>query len=249
MSATAMQYDIRFGPFTVDRARRIVARDGVRVPLTLKCVDLLVALASNPRRPMSKKELLEAAWRDSTASDATLAQHVWVLRSALNCGRRQWIRTVPRVGYRFDGEVEECAPAGALIRDSYREAASILSGVPAASALRGAAGVYRRLNEARGDAGVCAAEARCWRRLAIAMLAHPMHALDEADRAANAALHQDRTHAQARIEAAYVAVYREGDFEAARRVLPQDVHAARARTHVHIAAGDLAAALHAAQEC
>jgi hypothetical protein len=52
---------------------------------------------------------------------------------------------------------------------------------------------------------------------------------------------------QARIEAAYVALYRERDFDAALDALPREDRALRAAAHVHLAAGNFSAALTAAR--
>ena len=79
--------------------------------LTLKCTELLIAFARSPGKTLTKEQLIETAWRDTPASDATLAQHVFLLRRALRHGEARWIATVPQVGYRFVADVAGEPPA------------------------------------------------------------------------------------------------------------------------------------------
>jgi DNA-binding winged helix-turn-helix (wHTH) protein len=94
---------IRFGAFTLDGERRQLFRGGETVHLTPKAFDLLVLLATNAPRVVSKRELHEQLWPGTFVSDATLTGVVKELRRALEdrSPGAPIIRTAHRVGYAF----------------------------------------------------------------------------------------------------------------------------------------------------
>src|SRR4030095_16732760 len=111
-----------FDTFQIDTALSRLARAGELVPLPPKAFDLLVLLARNTDRLMTKAELIEALWPNTFVDEANLAQHFYQLRKAL--GERPkgqpFIETVPRRGYRLATsvrEVVEAAPAHAAAGD------------------------------------------------------------------------------------------------------------------------------------
>jgi DNA-binding winged helix-turn-helix (wHTH) protein len=76
--------------------------------------DLLVYLIRHRERVVSKDELIDAIWDGRVVSDAALTTRVYVARTAVgdNGREQQFIKTVPRRGIRFVGQVEEiCASA------------------------------------------------------------------------------------------------------------------------------------------
>ena len=54
-----------FGPFRLDTSERLLLRDAVRVPLTEKAFDTLVALVRRSGRLVSKEELMAEVWPDA----------------------------------------------------------------------------------------------------------------------------------------------------------------------------------------
>jgi TolB-like protein len=88
-----------FGPFRLDPAERRLRRDGTPVPLTPKALDMLHLLVESGGRAISKDELMEKLWPDTTVSEATLAQHIFAVRRAM--GGTDCIETIPKFGYRF----------------------------------------------------------------------------------------------------------------------------------------------------
>ncbi len=58
-------------------------------------------------RVLSKQELLDAVWPDATVDINNLNQQVATLRKVLDDSQHGWIETVPRVGFRFRGDVEQ----------------------------------------------------------------------------------------------------------------------------------------------
>jgi DNA-binding response OmpR family regulator len=84
----------------VDPAARRVLVDGEEVELTRREFDLLVALLENPRRVLSRIQLLEHAWETSYLSEKTVDVHVSSLRRKI--GDAATIVAVRGVGYRYD---------------------------------------------------------------------------------------------------------------------------------------------------
>ncbi|GMG82168.1 alpha/beta fold hydrolase [Paralimibaculum aggregatum] len=85
----------------------LLGPDGV-VPVEPQVFTLIRFLAANPDRLISRDELIEAVWRGRIVSDAAIASRINAARTALgDDGRAQRIiRTVPRRGFRFLGQVE-----------------------------------------------------------------------------------------------------------------------------------------------
>jgi pimeloyl-ACP methyl ester carboxylesterase/DNA-binding winged helix-turn-helix (wHTH) protein len=106
----------RFGPFHLDVRERRLSRGGEVIPLRLKVFDTLRVLVENSGRLVTKQELLDTVWPETTVEENNLNHNVSVLRKALgeNATGQQYIETVPRVGYRFAAPVEAAvAQAGA----------------------------------------------------------------------------------------------------------------------------------------
>jgi DNA-binding winged helix-turn-helix (wHTH) protein/Tol biopolymer transport system component len=99
----------RFPPFVVDPARRLLLRDNTPVPLTPKAFDTLVFLLTHRERVISKDELLRYLWPDTAVEEATLSQHIYLLRRALNDSEEgaRYIATIPRRGYRFVADLSD----------------------------------------------------------------------------------------------------------------------------------------------
>jgi DNA-binding winged helix-turn-helix (wHTH) protein len=52
----------RFGQFVLNPRKRTLSRSDSPVSLTPKAFDVLLFLAQNPNRPVTKEELLQAVW-------------------------------------------------------------------------------------------------------------------------------------------------------------------------------------------
>lgn len=91
------------GDIVVDRPTRRVTVAGEEVPLSGKEYELLVWLASDPRRVFTKDELLHQVWGfRSPARTRTLDTHASRLRRKLcNRGSRPYVVNVWGVGYRL----------------------------------------------------------------------------------------------------------------------------------------------------
>lgn len=82
-------------------------RDGRAVELRPKAFDVLRVLVSQAGRVVSKDDLVATVWPDVFVNDDALAQCVRDVRRALGSEGAALLRTVPRRGYIFDGEVAE----------------------------------------------------------------------------------------------------------------------------------------------
>src|SRR5277367_5476872 len=96
-----------FGPYRLDTARRLLTRDGQTLTLPPKTFSLLLLLVEGQGRVFTKKELMLALWPDSFVEEANLSFQISALRKALGDEGGQWIATLPRYGYRFNGKVSE----------------------------------------------------------------------------------------------------------------------------------------------
>jgi DNA-binding winged helix-turn-helix (wHTH) protein/TolB-like protein len=104
-----------FGDFVLVPKERLLLRGGVPVPLTAKAFDLLAILVQRSGHLVSKDELFEEVWPNTTVQETNLTVNISALRKALGGGRNgsEFIQTVPGRGYRFVAPVlARAMPAG-----------------------------------------------------------------------------------------------------------------------------------------
>lgn len=106
LAVPAVHERLAFGPLTIDMERLLVWRNGQLVELTPIEFRLLRYLASNPGRPWSREQLIEAVWGyDSEIdNDRTIDVHMRHLRQKLeeDPANPRWLVTVRGVGYKFE---------------------------------------------------------------------------------------------------------------------------------------------------
>src|SRR5215468_9919652 len=92
-----------FGPFRIDVADRLLLREGEAVPLTPKAFETLLLLVESAGHTVEKDELMRRLWPDTSVEEANLANNISLLRKALeeSPNGHEYIKTVPRRGYRF----------------------------------------------------------------------------------------------------------------------------------------------------
>jgi DNA-binding winged helix-turn-helix (wHTH) protein/alpha-beta hydrolase superfamily lysophospholipase len=102
----------QFGPFHLDVRERRLSRGSAVIPLRLKVFDTLRVLVENAGRLVTKQELLDTVWPETTVEENNLNHNVSVLRKALGerATGQQYIETVARVGYRFAAPVDAGVP-------------------------------------------------------------------------------------------------------------------------------------------
>ena len=89
-------------------------RDGQRVALIPKAVDLLAVLLAEAGRVVSKDRLLEAVWPDAFVQEGNLSKLVFLLRKEVDSDPESGqIQTVSKRGYVFTGAVRELTAAPA----------------------------------------------------------------------------------------------------------------------------------------
>ena len=96
---------LRFGDVEVDPASRRVRKSGRDVALTPRAFDLLLALASQAGRVVSRQELLRDVWKhQADVVTRTVDSHVSELRQKLedDADAPRHIVTVWKMGYRFE---------------------------------------------------------------------------------------------------------------------------------------------------
>lgn len=100
---------IRFGSFELDTRIFELRQAGVRVAVEPQVFDLLVYLASNSDRTVTKDDIFSEIWGDRIVSDAALSSQIKAARKALgDDGTSQHtIRTIHGRGFRFVAEVEK----------------------------------------------------------------------------------------------------------------------------------------------
>src|SRR6201984_950221 len=109
-----MAKSYRFGQFVLDPGRRTLTRADSPVSLTPKAFDVLLSLAQNPNRLVTKEELLQAVWGDRFVEEGNLTQYISHLRKALgdNSEDTRLIVTIARKGYQFTANVTVAEAAG-----------------------------------------------------------------------------------------------------------------------------------------
>ena len=121
---------LRFEACVFDSDTRQVSRDGRIVDISPKAFSLLDLLIRDRPKAVSKEEIHKHLWPGTFVSEASIANLIMELRTALADEARQprILRTVPRFGYAF------CATAHALAGDE-SGAGPVSSGVEVAHRL------------------------------------------------------------------------------------------------------------------
>jgi DNA-binding winged helix-turn-helix (wHTH) protein len=97
----------RFGDHVLDVERRELRRGDEQVALEPQVFDLLVYLVRNRGRVVSKDDLIDGVWGGRIVSESALTSRLNAARRAVDDSgaEQRVIRTVPRRGVRFIGEV------------------------------------------------------------------------------------------------------------------------------------------------
>ena len=97
----------RFGEFEVREGEFCLIRGEETIPVEPKAYRVLLYLLRNPHRLVTKDELLDAVWQETSVSENSLTRSVALLRRLLGDDTREprYIATVPTVGYRFVADV------------------------------------------------------------------------------------------------------------------------------------------------
>jgi DNA-binding winged helix-turn-helix (wHTH) protein/tetratricopeptide (TPR) repeat protein len=98
----------RFSDLILDVGERCLKRDGRQIYLPPKTFATLLYLIERPGRLVTKEELLDKLWPDAEVTENALTRCIKEVREALqdNVHDPRYIKTIPRVGYKFIAEVE-----------------------------------------------------------------------------------------------------------------------------------------------
>ena len=92
--------DLVFGDLTMDEDAREVRRGGEPIELTATEFELLRFLMRNPRRVLSKAQILDRVWNYDFGGQAHVVElYISYLRKKIDSGREPLIHTVRGVGY------------------------------------------------------------------------------------------------------------------------------------------------------
>jgi DNA-binding winged helix-turn-helix (wHTH) protein/Tol biopolymer transport system component len=107
---------VRFAGFRADLTDSSLWRDGEEVKLPPRALGVLFYLLDRPGRVVSKAALLDAVWKDSHVTEASLIEAVGILRQALgdDAQNPRIIQTVHRRGYRMVASIAIEQPAADL---------------------------------------------------------------------------------------------------------------------------------------
>ncbi|HEX2510775.1 MAG TPA: transcriptional regulator, partial [Microvirga sp.] len=99
----------RFEDCSLDVGRRELRRGRDLVAVEPLAFDLLEFLIRNRHRIVGKDDLIGEVWKRRIVSDSALSSRMTAVRHAVgdDAGEQRLIRTVPRRGFRFIGDVRE----------------------------------------------------------------------------------------------------------------------------------------------
>jgi TolB-like protein len=108
LSELASMTMVEKAKFKLDLGDERLWRDDQPIPLGNKAFELLRLFVSNPKRLLTKDEILDSVWGEISVSEGLVKEYVHDLRFALGDDpqRPQFIETVRGRGYRFLGGVE-----------------------------------------------------------------------------------------------------------------------------------------------
>ena len=98
-----------FADLTLDTERRELLRGGLQVGVQPQVFDLLVHLIAHRDRVVTRDDLISGVWGGRIVSDSALTSRINAAREAVgdNGKTQRLIRTIPRKGFRFVGDVLE----------------------------------------------------------------------------------------------------------------------------------------------
>jgi DNA-binding winged helix-turn-helix (wHTH) protein len=116
-----------FDDYALDPDRRELRSGATMVAMEPQVFDLLVHLIRHREHVVSRDQLIESIWGGRIVSESALSTRINAVRSAIgDSGNEQrLIKTLPRKGIRFVGDVrEECRPSEAAFAPSLERGAA-----------------------------------------------------------------------------------------------------------------------------
>jgi len=124
-----------FGDCELDAARGFLCCAGEERPLRHQSFQLLLYFLERPGVLITKDQLTEAIWNDTSVTDNALVQCITEIRRTLNDDPRnpRFIKTVPKIGYRLIAPVEIVYAAAAIPPETPR--VDVLAEMPSSASL------------------------------------------------------------------------------------------------------------------
>ena len=96
---------LRFGPFRIDRARRVLLEGTRPIRLSSRAFDVLLILVDRAGTLVDKRELIARVWPNTIVEETNLRVHIKTLRSVLGDSEAagRYLLNVPGRGYSFIG--------------------------------------------------------------------------------------------------------------------------------------------------
>jgi YVTN family beta-propeller protein len=116
-----------FSPFHLDVRKRLLLRDGERIEIPSKALDVLITLLRHYPETVTSEIFKAEVWSDAALTPRTLQQQIWTVRQALGDKGEAYIKNVPKQGYRFSGplgEAQNISQPSGRITDSQLNVAS-----------------------------------------------------------------------------------------------------------------------------
>jgi DNA-binding winged helix-turn-helix (wHTH) protein/tetratricopeptide (TPR) repeat protein/TolB-like protein len=115
----------RIGEWEVQQAENALCSDERTLRLEPRMMDVLVSLAADAGRVVTKEALLAAVWEGAFVEEGALTQVIHALRKALGDDARQprYIQTIPKRGYRLIAPVELASVEPAEQKEGHLEPA------------------------------------------------------------------------------------------------------------------------------
>lgn len=103
---------LRIGEYAVDASTREIRGEGDEARrVSLKAMDVLLLLARNPGKVVSRQTILDGIWPDTLPTDEVVTQAIAQLRKAFDDGKpARYIETISKHGYRLLAPVAWLAP-------------------------------------------------------------------------------------------------------------------------------------------
>jgi DNA-binding winged helix-turn-helix (wHTH) protein len=101
---------VGFSDLLFDPDTRTITRSGEPLHLSPKAFDLLALLIDARPRVVRKREIVDRLWPDVVVEEANVRNLIAEIRGVIADGNpSEWIRTLPRIGYAFCGDVRTAA--------------------------------------------------------------------------------------------------------------------------------------------
>ena len=122
----------RFAGYTIDPSRRELRLEGAVVHVEPQVFDVLFFLIENRDRVVTKDELFAAVWQGRIVSETTLSSRINAARRAIgDTGETQtFIRTIPRRGFLFCGDLVRAEPAAGAGADKSTTGQEVVDTIP-----------------------------------------------------------------------------------------------------------------------